>query len=103
MGRSTTLRRRPPFSQHNLETETTVLRRPDLTVTKIEIPDDIVRTRQFDVRVSVAETGGDTGASARLRLLDGDALVGEIPFMLAAGASSDLTLPIALMRPREHT
>ena len=89
--------------QHNLETETTVLRRPDLTVTKIEIPDDIVRTRQFDVRVSVAETGGDTGASARLRLLDGDALVGEIPFMLAAGASSDLTLPIALMRPREHT
>ena len=86
--------------QHNLEAETTVLRRPDQTVTKIEVPDDIVRTRQFDVHVSVAETGGDTGASARLRLLDGDAVVGEIAFAIGAGGSADLTLPIVLTRPR---
>jgi hypothetical protein len=35
--------------QHNLEAAATVLRRPDLTVTGIDVPADVVRTRPFDV------------------------------------------------------
>jgi len=36
---------------YNLETQTTVLRRPDLTVTHVEVPADVVRTHPFDVTV----------------------------------------------------
>ena len=43
--------------QYNLEAESIVLRRPDLTVEAIDIPDDVVRTRPFDVTVTVEETG----------------------------------------------
>ena len=41
--------------QHNLDAETIILRRPDLTVTQIDVPEDVVRTRTFDVSVMVAQ------------------------------------------------
>jgi gamma-glutamyltranspeptidase/glutathione hydrolase len=88
--------------QHNLSADTTVLRRPDVAVTRIDVPADIVRTRRFDAGVTVAEVGGDSGAAARLVLYDGDAVVADVPLTLAAGAASVVTLSLALPRPGEH-
>jgi gamma-glutamyltranspeptidase / glutathione hydrolase len=91
--------------QHNLDADTLVLRRPDLTVTAIHVPSDVVRTRSFDVTVSVAEKGGDVGADARVLLFDGESPValGSAPVSVGAGGISDATLHIALAKPREHT
>jgi gamma-glutamyltranspeptidase / glutathione hydrolase len=88
--------------QYNLETETTVLRRPDLAVTRIDVPSDIVRGRSFDVAVSVAEVGGDVGATARVLLYDGSSLVESTPVTVGAAATSIVTLRLALARPRLH-
>ncbi len=41
--------------QQNLEAETVVLRRPDLTVTQIDVPEDLVRTHAFEAVAMVAE------------------------------------------------
>jgi gamma-glutamyltranspeptidase/glutathione hydrolase len=91
--------------QHNVGAETSVLRRPDLAVTRIVVPDDVVRTRPFDVTASVAEMGGDVGAAARVQIFDG-----ANPVALAAadvsvpvGATTDVILRISLKQPREHT
>ena len=91
--------------QYNVDAETIVLRRPDLTVEGIEVTDDIVRTRAFDVKVAVAEEGGDVGASARLLLFDGASTtpIADSPVEVAAAGSSEVTLRIALAQPREHT
>jgi gamma-glutamyltranspeptidase / glutathione hydrolase len=91
--------------QHNLGAETVVLRRPDLTVSSIDLPADVVRTRAFDVTVSVAEKGGDVGADARVLLFDGDSPValGSSEVTVDAGGTAKATFHIALARPREHT
>jgi gamma-glutamyltranspeptidase/glutathione hydrolase len=91
--------------QHNLETETVVLRRPDLTVSKIDVPADVVRTRPFDVTVTVAERGGDVGANARVLLFDGDSPValGSSEVTVGAGGTAQATFHFALVRPRDHT
>ena len=88
--------------QHNLETTTTVFRRPDLTVRGIDVPADIVRTRPFDVTVEVAETGGDVGATARLALFDGATKVGETEISIPAGGRTSAAFRIALSRPGDH-
>jgi gamma-glutamyltranspeptidase/glutathione hydrolase len=89
--------------QHNLEAETTVLRRPDLTVTGIDVPADVVRTRAFDVTATVAEVGGDVGADARVTLFDGPVALAEVAVTVAAGSTSAATFRVSLTRPREHT
>lgn len=89
--------------KHYAETETTVLRRPDLTVTQIDVPADVVRTRAFDVAATVAEVGGDVGADALLTLYDGPVAVANAPVAVGAGATSVVSFRIALARPREHT
>jgi gamma-glutamyltranspeptidase/glutathione hydrolase len=89
--------------QHNLEAQATVLRRPDLTVTEIDVPADIVRTRRFNAAVTVAEVGGDSAANARLMLFDGADAVGAATVTVGPGAASVVTLSLALARPGEHT
>jgi gamma-glutamyltranspeptidase/glutathione hydrolase len=89
--------------QHNLDAETTVLRRPDLTVTEVVVPDDVVRTRGFDVTATVAEVGGDTGALARVELRDGETLLASTYVLIAAGETVPLSFPIVLAQPGDHT
>jgi gamma-glutamyltranspeptidase / glutathione hydrolase len=90
--------------QYNLEAETIVLRRPDLTVERIDTPDDVVRTRPFAVTVTVGETGGDVGAHAQLALFDGASTtpLAVSPVDVGAGSTSAVTLRIVLAKPLEH-
>jgi gamma-glutamyltranspeptidase / glutathione hydrolase len=91
--------------QHNLETETTVKRRPDLMVTQIDVPGDLVRTRAFDVTVHVAEDGGDVGADARVLLFDGanTTALAATDVTVPAGATIPVTFRVALAEPGSHT
>ena len=91
--------------QHNVEAETVVLRRPDLTVKSIDVPDDVVRTRPFDVTATVAEVGSDVGADARIQLFDGGSPVAlaTSEVSVGAGGTAAATFHIALSRPRDHT
>jgi gamma-glutamyltranspeptidase / glutathione hydrolase len=91
--------------QHNVETETTVKRRPDLTVTQIDVPGDVVRTRAFDVTVHVAEDGGDVGAQARVLLFDGanTTALAATDVTVPAGATIPVTFRIKLTEPGSHT
>jgi len=91
--------------QHNLEASTTVLRRPDLTVTRIDVPADVVRTRAFDVNATVEEVGGDVGADARVQLFDGASPVAlaDLDVAVAAGATTAVTFRIVLKQPGGHT
>lgn len=91
--------------QHNLEAETSVRRRPDLELSEIAVPRDVVRTRPFDVTATVAEVGGDVGARARVELYDG---LGMTPLaaaevIVAAGGTTAASLRVVLAQPREHT
>src|SRR5215211_7059066 len=88
--------------QHNLQTTATVLRRPDLTVTGVEVPDDIVRTHAFDVKVKVAEVHGDVGANARVELFDGVTRVAASDVAVAAGGTSETAFRIMLAEPGDH-
>jgi Gamma-glutamyltranspeptidase len=91
--------------QHILEAATTVLRRPDLTVTGIDVPRDVVRTRPFDVTATVAEVGGDVGATARVQIFDGanTTSLAATDVTVGAGATISVSLRIVLAQPREHT
>ena len=90
--------------QYNLEAETIVLRRPDLTIGAIDIPDDVVRTRPFNVTVTVEETGGDVGAHAQLTLFDGASTtpLASSPVEVGADGMSAVALRIVLATPLEH-
>jgi gamma-glutamyltranspeptidase/glutathione hydrolase len=91
--------------QYNLKTETTVLRRPDLAVTRIDVSDDVVRTRPFDVTAIVAEVGGDVGAAARIELFDGPSMspLAASNVIVAAGATTAVSFHVVLLNPGEHT
>lgn len=91
--------------QHNLETAATVLRRPDLTVTGIGVPADVVRTRAFDVTAAVAEVGGDVGATAHVELYDRSSTtpLASSDVTLGPGGATTAGFRIALARPGEHT
>src|SRR5215207_123858 len=88
--------------QHNLEARTTVLRRPDLTVTRIDAPGDVVRTRAFEVTAVVEEVNDDVGANARLELFDGTTQVASSDIAVGAGRTTESTFRIALSRPGDH-
>ena len=89
--------------QHNLETETTVKRRPDLTVTRIDVPGDIVRTHPFYVTVEVAEVGRDVGAHAVVELFDGVTRIAASDVTVPADGTAEATFRIVLARPGDHT
>jgi gamma-glutamyltranspeptidase / glutathione hydrolase len=89
--------------QHNLETETTVRRRPDLTVSRIDVPADVVRTHPFDVTIEVAEVGRDVGANALVELFDGVTRIAASEFAVPADGTAEVSFRITLTRPGDHT
>jgi gamma-glutamyltranspeptidase/glutathione hydrolase len=89
--------------QQNLDAETMILRRPDLTVTQIDIPQDVVRTRAFGVNVIVAEVGGDMGAAARVELFDGATPLGNSDVFVTPGATSPVSFSVAIAEPGQQT
>lgn len=90
--------------QYNVDAETTVVRRPDLTIARIDVVDDVVRTRPFDVTVAVAELGGDVGADARLLLFDGasTSALASSSVAVAAGGTREVTFRVVLADPGDH-
>ena len=89
--------------QHNVEASTIVLRRPDLTVTGIDVPADVVRTHAFDVTVGVAEEGGDVGAAARVELFDGVTRIASSDVAVGAGGTTETSFRVVLAAPGDHT
>jgi gamma-glutamyltranspeptidase / glutathione hydrolase len=89
--------------QHNLDARTTVLRRPDLTVSRIDVPADVVRTQPFDVTVEVAEVGGDVGANALVELFDGVTRIAASEVAVPADGTAEASFRITLARPGDHT
>ena len=89
--------------QYNLEAATTVKRRPDLSVTQIDVPADVVRTRPFSVTVEVAEVGEDVGANALVELFDGVTRIAAADVIVPANGSARNSFRIALARPGDHT
>ena len=89
--------------QHNLDAETTVLRRPDLTVTRVDVPEDIIRTRSFSTVVTVAEVGGGVGAAARVQLYDGSTLLATGDVLVPPNGMDSVELPAVLTAPGDHT
>jgi gamma-glutamyltranspeptidase / glutathione hydrolase len=85
--------------QNNVEDETTVMLRPDLAVTHVTAPADVVRRQPFSVGAAIAEVGGDTGASATATLFDGDVALTSQTVSVQAGsvttAQFDTSLPTA--------
>jgi gamma-glutamyltranspeptidase/glutathione hydrolase len=89
--------------QDNLDADTTVVRRPDLTVARVDVPDDIVRTRRFSTIVTVAEVGGDVGAAAGVQLYDGSTLLATRDVLVTPNGTAPVELPALLTAPGEHT
>jgi gamma-glutamyltranspeptidase / glutathione hydrolase len=91
--------------EYNVTTTTTVLRGPDLTLTQIAVPTDVTRIHPFDVEVTVAERGEDTGATAQVDLYDGDGTtsLATADVTVTPGGSAVVTLHPVLPTPDEHT
>jgi gamma-glutamyltranspeptidase / glutathione hydrolase len=88
--------------QHNVEAETRVLMRPDLTVTGISVPADIVRRHSFAVTATVAEIGGDTGASVTATLFDGTKRLGSKDVAVEGGGSATVVFDTLLGEAGRH-
>lgn len=88
--------------QHNVDATATVLRRPDLTVSRIAIPADVVRTHPFDVTVEVAEVGRDVGAHALVELFDGVTRTGASEVTVPADGAAEAIFHLSLSRPGDH-
>lgn len=93
----------PVRPQHNLDATTLVVRRPDLTVTGIDLPGDVVRGHSFDAVATVAEVGGDVGSYATVELRHGATTIGSQSVFVLPGSSVAVTFPMRLSQPGEHT
>jgi hypothetical protein len=89
-------------NQNNLEAETRVLLRPDLTVAALSTPTDVVRRQQFAVTATVAEIAGDSGASATATLLDGSTQLAAKPVTVEAGGSTTVSFDTTLGEAGRH-
>src|SRR5712691_854006 len=89
-------------NQNNLEAETQVLLRPDLTVAALSTPTDVVRRQHFAVTATVAEIAGDSGASATATLLDGSVQLAAKPVTVDAGGSTTVSFDTALGAAGRH-
>jgi gamma-glutamyltranspeptidase/glutathione hydrolase len=77
-------------NQNNLEAETVVLLRPDLTVVSLSVPTDVVRRQVFAVTATVAELAGDTGALATATLFDGTNQLASQPVSVVSGGTTNV-------------
>jgi gamma-glutamyltranspeptidase/glutathione hydrolase len=89
-------------NQNNLETDAVVRLRPDLAVVAMTVPADVTRRHPFDVRVTVAETAGDTPASAAVTLFDGTTPLATQLVSIEAGGRSELVFATSLDRFGTH-
>jgi gamma-glutamyltranspeptidase/glutathione hydrolase len=89
-------------TQNNVEAETHVMLRPDLTVTALSTPTDVVRRQQFAATATVAEVAGDSGASATATLFDGEVQLAAKPVTVAAGSSTTVSFDIAFAGAGRH-
>jgi gamma-glutamyltranspeptidase/glutathione hydrolase len=87
--------------QFNVEAETTVMLRPDLTVA-VQAPTDSVRRKSFSVSATVTEIAGDTGASATVTLSDGSAELASKPVEVPAAGSTSVSFDAALGQAGRH-
>jgi gamma-glutamyltranspeptidase/glutathione hydrolase len=85
-----------------VDAETGVRLRPDLTVERVVAPARVVRTRPFDVTVGIAETGGETGASATVTLYAGVEQLGETLVQVGPGGNESVTFATERASPGEH-
>jgi gamma-glutamyltranspeptidase/glutathione hydrolase len=88
--------------QHNMEAQTRVLLRPDLTVTGISVPADVVRRHSFKLTAAVAEVAGDTGASATATLFDGSMRLGSKVVAVEGGGSATVVFDALLEEAGRH-
>src|SRR3954453_21192492 len=85
-------------SQNELLAETHVALRPDLKV-ELAAPPRVVRKQTFEADVSVAEVGGDTGATAAVSVYDGLELLARRQVDVAGGGRADLQFALTLSLP----
>src|SRR5262249_33713168 len=83
-------------NQNNLEADTVVLLRPDLTVAMESVPSDVVRRASFMVAATVAETAGGSGAAATATLFDGSTQLVSKPVIVGAGGSTTVSFDAVL-------
>jgi gamma-glutamyltranspeptidase / glutathione hydrolase len=88
--------------QNSAEATTEVLLRPDLTVTNVSAPTDVVRRQQLAVTATVTELAGDSGASATAMLLDGTQVLASQPVTSVAGGSTAISFATALGQAGRH-
>jgi gamma-glutamyltranspeptidase / glutathione hydrolase len=81
-------------NQNNLEAQTKVLLRPDLTVRRIAAPARVVRRQSFALQAEIAELAGDIGARASVSLYDGGAVVATAQVAVAAGGNASVSFPL---------
>ena len=67
--------------------------RPDLVVETVNAPAQTLTTRPVDVHADIAELNGDTGAAARVSLLWGPSLLGNVDVTVPAGGRATVTFP----------
>jgi gamma-glutamyltranspeptidase / glutathione hydrolase len=90
-------------SQNNLEAQTKVLLRPDLTVRGITAPARVVRRQSFTLQAEIAELAGDTGARASVSLYDGGAVVATAQVAVAAGGDASVSFSLQFAGAGGHS
>jgi gamma-glutamyltranspeptidase/glutathione hydrolase len=88
--------------QNNVEADALVLLRPDLAVTSLSAPAEVVRRQSFTLTATVAELAGDTGASATATLFDGATQLASAPVTVAACDSTSVSFDAALRNAGRH-
>jgi gamma-glutamyltranspeptidase/glutathione hydrolase len=89
--------------ENNLEAQTKVLLRPDLTVRSVAAPARVVRRQSFGVQAEIAELAGDVGANATVSLHDAGAVIATAAVAVAAGGSTSVTFPLQFARAGKHS
>jgi gamma-glutamyltranspeptidase/glutathione hydrolase len=89
-------------NQNNLEATSQVLLRPDLTVQKVSAPTDVVRRQRFAVTGTIAEIGGDSGASATATLFAGSTQLDSKQVSIQPGGSTTVSFDVVLGEAGRH-
>lgn len=89
-------------NQNNLDAQTKVLLRPDLTVRNLAVPARVVRKQEFALQAEIAEMAGDTGAQATVSLAEGGAVVASTPVTLGPGGSAAVSFPLQFATAATH-
>jgi Gamma-glutamyltranspeptidase len=89
--------------QNNLEAETRIALRPDLTVAGIDAPARVVRKQPFRLTATIGEVAGDTGATATVSVFDGIHPLAVDTVAVAAGGTAAVPFTLQLADAGPHT